>query len=348
MHRRLRRRAAAAALTVLVGAGTLGACGGDGGGSDAGGTRLKLGYFPNITHATALVGVEKGIFAKDLGQAPETATFNAGPAAVEALFSGAIDAAFVGPNPSINAWAQSHGKAVHVISGAASGGVALVVKPGIKSVQDLKGKKIATPQLGNTQDVAARYYLKRQGLTANKDGSGDVKIVPQKNAQTLQTFQQGSIDGAWVPEPYASELMVRYKGVKLLDEGSLWPGGKYVITNLIVGQEFEKKHPDEVKKLLKGVVDSTDYINRHKADAEKVTNDALTKLSGSPLKQEVLDSAFKSITFTVDPVASSLTAGAQHAEAVGLLDKTDLDGIYDLGPLNQVLKSSGKAQVSDK
>ncbi len=210
MLRGLSGRITAAALAALVTAGALGACGDDGGGSAAD-APLRLG-FPNTTHATALVGVEKGIFAEHLGTAPKTATFNAGPAAVEALFSGAIDATFVGPNPSINAWSKSHGKAVHIISGAASGGVSLVVKPGIKGVQDLRGKKIATPQLGNTQDVALRYWLKQNGLAANKDGSGDVKVVPQENAQTLQTFAQGDIDGAWVPEPYASRLILESKG----------------------------------------------------------------------------------------------------------------------------------------
>ncbi|MFC0038932.1 ABC transporter substrate-binding protein [Actinomadura rayongensis] len=346
MFRRFRGRAAAAAMILLAGSGVLTACGDDDpADKDA---PLRLGYFPNITHATALVGVEKGIFAKHLGTAPKTATFNAGPAAVEALFSGAIDATFVGPNPSINAWSQSHGKAIKIFSGAASGGVSLIVKPSIKGAADLKGKKIATPQLGNTQDVALRYWLKQQGLTANKDGSGDVKVVPQDNSQTLQTFEQGSIDGAWVPEPYASRLIIEGKGKKLLDESSLWPGGKFVITNLIVSQKYAKAHPDTVKKLLEGVVEATDYINNNKADAEKTANDALTKLSGKPLKQEVLDAAFKQITFTEDPVASSLFAGAQHAEQIGLLAKTDLTGIYDLGPLNEVLKASGKAQVSDK
>lgn len=348
MLRGLRGRFAAVSLTVLVTAGTLGACGGDDDGGSAKDAPLRLGYFPNITHATALVGVEKGIFAKHLGTAPKTATFNAGPAAVEALFSGAIDATFVGPNPSINAWSKSHGKAVHIISGAASGGVSLVVKPGIKGVKDLRGKKIATPQLGNTQDVAIRYWLKQNGLTANKDGSGDVKVVPQENAQTLQTFAQGEIDGAWVPEPYASRLILENKGVKLLDEKTLWPNGKFVITNLIVSQEYEKKHPDQVKKLLQGVVEATDHINQNKADAEKVSNDALAKLSGKPLKQNVLDAAFKEIDFTTDPVASSLVTGAQHAEQVGLLEKTDLAGVYNLSALNDVLKASGKAQVSDK
>ncbi|WP_019629969.1 ABC transporter substrate-binding protein [Actinomadura atramentaria] len=348
MLRRLRGRVAVAAVLLLAGSGALTACGDDDGGGKSGDGPLRLGYFPNITHATALVGVEKGIFAKHLGTAPKTATFNAGPAAVEALFSGAIDAAFVGPNPSINAWSQSHGQAIKIYSGAASGGVSLIVKPGIKTVQDLKGKKIATPQLGNTQDVAIRYWLKQKGLTANKDGSGDVKVVPQDNAQTLQTFEQGSIDGAWVPEPYASRLIIEGKGRKFLDESSLWPGGKFVITNLIVSQEYAKKHPDKVKQLLEGVVESTDYINNNKADAEKITNDALTKLSGKPLKQEILDAAFKQIQFTEDPVASSLIAGAQHAEDIGLLGKTDLNGIYDLGPLNEVLKANGKAQVSEK
>jgi len=350
LHRRFGGRIAAVTLTVLMGAGTLSACGDDGGDSGGSGAavQLKLGYFPNITHATALVGVQKGIFAKHLGTAPKTATFNAGPAAVEALFSGAIDATFVGPNPAINAWAKSHGKAVHVISGAASGGVALVVKPGINGVQDLKGKKIATPQLGNTQDVAIRYWLKKNGLTANKDGSGDVKVVPQENSQTLQTFAQGNIDGAWVPEPFASRLILESKGKKLLDEKTLWPGGKFVITNLLVSQKFEKAHPDLVKKLLQGVVESTDFINQQPEEAKAIANDALSKLSGKPLKKDILDAAFKEIEFTTDPVAGSLTAGAQHAEEVGLLEKTDLNGIYNLAPLNEVLKASGKAQVSDR
>ncbi|MEV5575672.1 ABC transporter substrate-binding protein [Spirillospora sp. NPDC052269] len=348
MHRRIRLHAAAAALTVLAAAGTLSACGGGDGGSGGAPAPLKLGYFPNITHATALVGIQKGFFAKHLGAAPKTATFNAGPAAVEALFSGAVDATFVGPNPTVNAWAKSHGKAIKVISGAASGGVSFVVKPGINGPQDLRGKKIATPQLGNTQDVALRYWLKKNGLTANKDGSGDVKVVPQDNAQTIQTFQQGSIDGAWVPEPYASRLILEGKGRKLLDESSLWPGGKFVITNLIVRRDFADKHPDQVKKLLEGVVETTDYINADKSGAEQATNEALTRLSGKPIKQDVLDAAFKNIAFTTDPVASSLVAGAQHAEEIGMLEKVDLTGIYDLGPLNDVLKAQGKAQVTDK
>ncbi|HEY7484437.1 MAG TPA: ABC transporter substrate-binding protein [Streptosporangiaceae bacterium] len=344
----MRQRSAAVAL-LLAAAGALTACGGASGGSDSGKpTQVKLGFFPNVTHATALVGVEKGIFTKYLGTAPKTAAFNAGPAAVEALFAKGIDATFVGPNPAINAWSQSHGQAIKIISGAASGGASLVVKPSIRSVADLKGKEIATPQLGNTQDVAARYYLKQQGLTANKDGSGDVKIVPQENSQTVDTFEQGTIDGAWVPEPFASRLVIEGKGRRLIDEKNLWPGGTFVTTHLIVRTDFAKDHPDLVKKLVQATVESTDYINDNPAEAKSAVNSELQKLTGKPLQSDVIDAAFKEITYTTDPVTSSLIEGAEHAEQVGLLKPVDLNGIYDLGPLNEVLEANGKAQVATR
>jgi NitT/TauT family transport system substrate-binding protein len=344
----MKSRFAALGLAVLAGTGLLTACGSSdkssGGGDD---TQVRLGFFPNITHATALVGVQKGIYTKYLGKAPKALTFNAGPAATEAVFSGAVDATYVGPNPAINAFAKSHGQAIKVISGAASGGASLIVKPSIKSPADLRGKKIATPQLGNTQDVALRYWLKQQGYKTDKNGGGDVHIMPQDNSQTLTAFAQGQIDGAWVPEPYASRLVLEDKGKKLVDEASLWPGGKFVVTTLIVRTEFQKKHPDLVKKLLQAQVEATDYINANKADAEKSANAELQALTGKPLKQDVLDSTFKNVTFTNDPIASSLNGSAQHAEQVGLLDHVDLKGIFDLGPLNEVLKAKGEPAVSD-
>ena len=343
----MRTRVAALGLSILAGTGLLTACGSSDASSSDAKTTVRLGFFPNITHATALVGVDKGIYTKHLGKAPKTLTFNAGPAATEAVFSGAVDATYVGPNPAINAFAKSHGQAIKIISGAASGGAALIVKPSIKSAADLRGKKIATPQLGNTQDVALRYWLKQQGYQTDKSGGGDVHVVPQDNSQTLQAFQQGQIDGAWVPEPYASRLILEDKGKKLVDEASLWPGGKFVITTLIVRTEFLKKHPDLVKKLLEAQVEANDYINNNKADAEKAANDELKSLTGKPLKQAALDATFNDVTFTNDPIASSLNASAQHAEQVGLLDHVDLKGIFDLGPLNEVLKAKGEPAVSD-
>jgi NitT/TauT family transport system substrate-binding protein len=348
----MRVRSVAMAMVTLVGAGVLAGCGGSSSSASKSGgeATVTLGYFPNITHATALVGVQKGLFAKRLGGGVKlkTATFNAGPAAVEAIFSGAVDASYVGPNPSINAWAKSHGKAIKVISGAASGGAALVVKPSIKSVADLKGKKIATPQLGNTQDVALRYWLKQRGLKTTKEGGGDVNILPQDNSQTVQTFEQGSIDGAWVPEPYASRLLIEGKGKKLVDEKTLWPGGRFVVTDLVVRTDFLHKHPDLVRKLLAASIEANDYINKNPADAAQTANDALKGLTGKSLKPDVLAAAFKNVTFTNDPIAASLREGAAHAQQIGLLDPVDLNGIYDLGPLNEVLKTDGAAQVSDK
>src|SRR5439155_15511033 len=211
----LRRLAMLAVGLGLVAA----ACGGGGGGGSStakssGHVDLRLGYFPNLTHATALVGVANGIFAKDLGPnvTLQTKTFNAGPAAVEAMFANSLDITYVGPNPAINAFQKSNGQAVRLIAGATSGGAGLVVKPTINSAADLKGKKLASPQLGNTQDVALRQWLKTKGLNTTPEGGGDVQILPQENSQTLDTFKADQMDGGWVPEPWTSRLVIDGKG----------------------------------------------------------------------------------------------------------------------------------------
>jgi NitT/TauT family transport system substrate-binding protein len=344
-------RALALAATAIVAAGSLAACGGgDDNASSASGEAktIRLGYFPNITHAPALVGVNKGFFQTALGSTKlEAKTFNAGPAAMEALFSGAIDATYIGPNPTINGWATSKGTALKIIAGSTSGGAGLVVRQGINTVADLKGKKIATPQLGNTQDVALRAYLKKNGLNADQQGGGDVSILPQDNATAVQAFAQGAIDGAWVPEPNLSKMILESKGKLLVNEKDLWPNGQFVTTHLIVTQKFLKNYPETVKKLLQGHIESVKYIETNNADAQKAANAQLAALSGKPLKDNILGAAFKNLTFTDDPIASSLYASAQHAEDVGLLKPVDLKGIYDLGPVNELLKADGQPAVSD-
>lgn len=346
------RRSVIVAATALLAATALTACGGDkkdSGGATAGGeaTTLRLGYFPNITHAPALVGVKNGIFQQALGSTKlDPKPFNAGPAAIEALFSGAIDATYIGPNPTINGWAKSKGTALKIIAGSTSGGAGLVVKPTITDAAGLKGKKIATPQLGNTQDVALRSYLKSNGLNADQQGGGDVSILPQDNATAVQAFAQGSIDGAWVPEPNLSRMILESKGKLLVNEKDLWPGGQFVTTQLIVSQKFLKDHPDTVKKLLQGHINAVQFITDHNAEAQKAANEQLAALSGKPLKDDILAASFKNLTFTVDPIAPSLYNSAKHAEDVGLLKPVDLKGIYDLGPLNELLKAAGKPEVS--
>ncbi|WP_163513409.1 ABC transporter substrate-binding protein [Fodinicola acaciae] len=340
---RLPRRAlfATAAAAVLIAAG-LTACG-DSGKVES----VRLGYFPNLTHATAIVGVQEGLFQKSLGATKlTTQTFNAGPAEIEALFSGAIDIGYIGPSPTVNAYVKSKGKALKVISGSASGGVLLVVKPGIKKPADLKGKKIATPQLGNTQDVALRYWLKQQGFTTTKDGGGDVHVTPQENPVTVEAFGSGAIDGAWVPEPTASTL-VKAGGHVLVDERDLWPGKKFVITNVIVRTEFLQQHPDLVKAFLKGQVAATRLITGNPAKAQQDVITALGKLTGKPPKAALVASAWKSIEFTNDPLASTLVTGANHAVEIGLLDKPNLTGLYDLTILNQVLTEAHQPTVPE-
>jgi NitT/TauT family transport system substrate-binding protein len=309
---------------------------------------LRLGYFPNITHATALVGVESGLFNEALGSDVtfEVSSFNAGGAASEALLNGAIDATYIGPNPAINAFAQSGGAAIRIIAGATSGGAYLVVKPDIASVADLRGKKLATPQLGNTQDVALRTWLADNGLATNKQGGGDVSILPQENFQTLETFTTGQVDGAWVPEPWATRLVQEGGGKVLLDEKTLWPEGKYVTTHLIVRTDYLEAHPDIIRALLAGHIAANDLMNSDPAKAQELTNQGIEKITGKTIAEEVITSAWPNLTFTVDPIASSLKRSAEHATKVGLLDPVDLTGIYDLDLLNELLSLAGKPTVS--
>jgi NitT/TauT family transport system substrate-binding protein len=344
------RRRWASPLVVISLAVATAACGSSASSTTAtaGPVTLRLGFFPNLTHASALVGVEKGIFADKLGTnvTLEPKTFNAGPAAVEAIFADALDATYIGPGPSINAYAKSKGAAIRIISGATSGGAALIVKPEIVDAAGLKGKKVASPQLGGTQDISLRTWLKSNGLSTDTSGGGDVSVMPQENAQTLETFKSGAISGAWVPEPWATRLVQEGGGTVLVDEGTLWPEGKYVTTQLIVTTKFLKAHPDVVKRLIEGQVAANDFIASSPADAKKAANAQIEKITSKKLSDKVIDSAWANLTFTNDPVASSLTKGASNAEALGLLEKVDLKGIYDLSVLNGVLSAAGQPKVA--
>ncbi|MFJ4205193.1 aliphatic sulfonate ABC transporter substrate-binding protein [Streptomyces sviceus] len=308
---------------------------------------VKIGYFGNLTHGTALVGVNKGFFQKELGATKASyATFNAGPSEIEALNSKSIDIGWIGPSPSINGYVKSGGKSLKIIGGSASGGVKLVVNPDkIKSLKDVKGKKIATPQLGNTQDVAFLNWIADQGWKVDaQSGKGDVTVVRTDNKITPDAYKSGSVDGAWVPEPTASKLVA--EGAKvLLDESTLWPDKKFVITNIIVRQDFLKEHPKAVEAVLKASVEANKWINANPDAAKAAANKQLEADSGKALKAEVLDPAWKSIQFTNDPLAATLNTEAEHAVKAGLLKKPDLNGIYDLTILNKVLKADGESPV---
>lgn len=359
------QRAARALVTGLTAVGLLSSCAGYGSkatgstavapvasGASAGpalsASTVRIGYYANLTHATPLIGIENGQFQKELGAtAIKTQIFNAGPAEIEALNAGAIDIAWIGPSAAITGYTQSHGASLKIIAGATTGGAELVVNPKkITSVADLKGKKIATPQLGNTQDVALLYYLQTHGFKENAEsGAGDVSVLRIDNATTPTAFASGQIDGAWVPEPTASKLVAE-GGKILIDERTLWPQGQFATTNVIVSQSFLTAHPDVVKAVLKASVDTNAWIVANPAQAKTDANAALKQLSGKALSTKVLDSAWSELAVTDDPLASTLQTEAQHAVTAGLLKTPDLTGIYDLTPLNQILTADGKPTVS--
>jgi NitT/TauT family transport system substrate-binding protein len=308
---------------------------------------LRLGYFPNVTHAPAIVGVESGRFQQALGSnvTLKLSTYNAGSDVVTAMLAGALDASFVGPNPAINSYQKTNG-GVRVVSGTASGGAFLVVKPSINSAADLKGKKVASPQLGNTQDVALRTWLEDHGLNTTTTGGGDVSVIPQENSTTLTAFQAGRIDGAWVPEPWATRLVKEGGGKVLVDEATLWPQGKFTTTTLVVTKKFLDANPDVVQHLIQGLDDSIAYIKSNPTQAEQVVSTGIGKVTGKPLKTSLIAASFKSITFTLDPIASALQTSADHAKALGLLKSSELGNIFDLTLANKVLKAKGEPEIS--
>jgi sulfonate transport system substrate-binding protein len=302
---------------------------------------VRLGFLTNVTHASALVALKEGFFTKALGSAGtlKATAFSTGTEETVALLAGQLDAAYVGPNPAINAWQKSGGTAIKIVSGAATGGASVVVAKGITSAAQLKGKTLATPSLGNTQDVALRYWLKQNGLTTTATGGGDAFVKPTTpNSAAVLEFKSGQIAGGSEPAPYDVE-MVADGGTVLYSE----PG---VTTLLVVTQSFLSAHPAVVADLIKAQIQANDFIKSNPAAAQADVNAELATYTSKALKPSVVAAAFKEITFTNDPDESSLTTDASQAVSLGLLKPVDLSGIFDLGPLNQALAAAGQPQVS--
>jgi NitT/TauT family transport system substrate-binding protein len=311
--------------------------------------RIRLGHFPNITHAQALYAKATGHFEQKIGVPIKWSSFNAGPTAIEAIFTDAIDVTFVGPNPAINGFIKSRGEKFVIIAGAASGGAGLVVRSdaGIQSEKDFNGKIIATPQLGNTQDVAARTWFGERGYKFKERG-GKLTLLPLANPDQLTLFQKKEIHGAWTVEPWISRLELEAGGVLFLDEKQLWPDGRYVTTHLIASKEFLASHPQLVEKLLGALVEVTQQINADKTAAAKILNAELKKETGKALPDTVINQAMERVEFTWDPIASSLRKSAEAAHKVGFLKATpDLRGIYSVRSLNKVLQTKNLPVVRE-
>lgn len=304
---------------------------------------LRLGYFANVTHAPALVGLEEGFFEGVLGDTILTThAFNAGPAAIEALSAGAIDATYIGPNPSINTFIQSKGASARIVAGAATGGAALVVREGIDVAGDLEGATLATPQLGNTQDVALRSWLAGEGFETDTTGGGDVHITPTENAQTLTLFQQGGLDGAWLPEPWVSRLLADggHGARVLVDEADLWEDSAFPTTVLLVRAEFLVEHPETVRSLLEGHVASVAWLAEHGDEAPSVINAALERDTGKALADRVITRALEHVTFSVDPHAGAFETLVENGLEAGVQKVGSIDGLFDLRLLNELLAES--------
>jgi NitT/TauT family transport system substrate-binding protein len=315
---------------------------------------LRIGYFPNITHSQAVIGLNNGDYQDTLGDnvTVETFRFNAGPSAIESLLADRIDATYIGPNPAINGYLLTGGEDVRVISGASSGGASFVVRndSGIETVNDLGGKKFASPQLGNTQDVALRKYLIDNGFNTVENG-GNVTVLPIANADILTVFLKGEIDGAWVPEPWATRLVQEADGKVFLDEKALWPDGKFVTGNLIVRTDYLRDNPEIIKKLLEAHVDETLKINNDTAAAAKEFNTQLNKITGQEISESVLNEAYSNLELTYDPLKLTLFKSANDAYDLGFIekgkDRPNLSGIYDTTLLNEVLAEKGLETIDD-
>ncbi len=309
---------------------------------------LRLGHFPNMTHAQALIARAGGQFEQKIGVPIQWTSFNAGPTAIEALFADAVDATFVGPNPTINGYIKSKGAKFVIVAGSASGGAGLVVRrdAGIRTERDFHAKIIATPQLGNTQDVAARVWFRARGYKTWEKG-GSLTVISLANPDQLTMMQKKEIHGAWTVEPWLSRLELEGNGILYLDEKTLWPKGQHVTTHLVVRKAFLASNPELIKNLLRSLVEVTQTINADKAEATRVVNAELKKLTGKALADRVIDKAMERVEFTWDPIRASLYGAAKAAREIGFLrTEPNLQGIYSLGSLNQVLEEKGLPLVA--
>ena len=309
---------------------------------------VRLGYFPNITHAQPNVGLKRGIFQKNLGASVKLSpkVFNAGPSAIEALLAGELDILYVGPSPALNGYLRSDGQALRVIAGAASGGALFVARKEVQlsRKEDYAGKRIASPQIGNTQDISLRSYLKEMGLETRERG-GTVTILPIANPDILTLFLRDQLDAAWVPEPWGS-ILVRTAGAKILvDERDLWPGGRFVTTVVVAAKRFLDQSPDLAGKILKGHVETTLWIQQHRREALQILNQEIASLTHKALPNEVMEEAMGRVEVTWDPLVPTIERFYERSVDLRYSKRGNLQQLCDLRLLNKVLREAGLPEI---
>ena len=307
--------------------------------------KIRIGYFPNIGHAIPIVGIEEGFFEKSIGDQVkiETRVFDSGPQAIEALFADSIDLAYVGPGPAINGFLNSENHNIKILAGAASGGASFIVHPNseINSASDFAGKKIAAPQIGNTQDVSLRHYLSENGLKPAEKG-GSVIVYNISNPDIYTLFVKGDIDGAWVAEPWATILETELGGKRLFHEEELWPNNEFASVLLIGNADYVKKNKKFMIPFLNSHHTTTIWISEHPVETRIVFNDFLNSYLGQSLSDDVVDIALSNLVITADPLPDSIFSFAERADALGYLGRNgyDLSEIFLYFDINSLMEEN--------
>lgn len=301
---------------------------------------VRIGFFPNITHGQALYGKNLEIFEKNIKNTKISwKKFNGGPEAIEAFLAKQVDIGYIGPGPALNGYIKTKGD-IFIIGGAANGGAVLVVgaHTNIKSVKDLTGKKIAIPQIGNTQDIILRYVLQKASLKPSYKG-GTVDIVHANNSYIKTLLDNKHIDGALVPEPWGTRLVQESNARILVDSKELYKNGNYPTTVIIVRKEFYEKNKDLVRDFLKTHIEITEEIQKNGEKAKKIINTEIKQITGKALKDNVMDSAFKKVIFTYNPEIEATKFFLDlQIEAGFIRNKPDISKLFDLNILNNLIK----------
>jgi len=301
--------------------------------------KIRVAFFPSIGHIIPIVGLEEKIFEKGIGEEKqiETKLFDSGPQVIESIFSGSIDIAYVGPGPIINGFLKSDGKDIKILSGAASGGASFIIQPnsGLESLENFDGKRIASPQISNSQDVSLRHYLESHGFKSVEKG-GTVFVLNISNPDIYTLFAKGDIDGAWVPEPWATILVQELDGIRLFNEEKLWPNEEFASVLLIVRTEYLENNPETIQKWVESHEKTVTWINANPDKSKSLFSSFLIDYMGKSLPTKIIDESFSNITITSDPIKNSVIIFAERADSLGYLGRSgyNLDGIFYNAVLN--------------
>ena len=301
--------------------------------------KIRVAFFPSIGHIIPIVGLEEKIFEKGIGEEKqiETKLFDSGPQVIESIFSGSIDIAYVGPGPIINGFLKSDGKDIKILSGAASGGASFIIQPnsGLESLENFDGKRIASPQISNSQDVSLRHYLESHGLKSVEKG-GTVFVLNISNPDIYTLFAKGDIDGAWVPEPWATILVQELDGIRLFNEEKLWPNEEFASVLLIVRTKYLENNPETVQKWVESHEKTVTWINSNPNKSKSLFSNFLIDYMGKSLPTKIIDESFSNISITSDPIKNSVIIFAERADSLGYLGRSgyNLDGIFYNAVLN--------------